>query len=241
MIFLGLLNIVFIKIPSIIIFINICLLSKNKSLWVSRLFCIFFVNYFCLAIIPEINEKFTTFPTNKSQKACFATMKNFGYAVEMYNMDNNTPMTSLDISVLLKGNYLKDNSEKLTKECDYYSEGDLSKDGYICCRKHGSIIQLKQEEDERQKRIKEKQESLLYKIQNYSSPYDRYIIEIIKSLIDVLNYICIIPLMGPVLQLIVFFATFVLGFTLRLTNLTYLIISIITLLVLISDYRKITR
>jgi hypothetical protein len=191
-------------------------------------------------MLPEMSKMFPKFPTNKLQKVCFATMKSIGYAVEMYNLDNNPPMTSLDISVLLRDHYLKNYTQKSTVECDYYSEGDLSKDGYIYCKKHGSIIKLKQEEDEKQKRIKEEQESLLYKIQNYSSPYDRYIMEIRKSIIDALNYICMIPLLAQILSVIFFFLVFVLGFTLELTNLTYLIISFITLLVLISDYRKIT-
>ena len=63
-------------------------------------------------------------PKNKSQRECFAAMNYYGCAVEMYNMDNNPPMTSLDISVLLKDNYIKNILQKPTPECDYYSEGD---------------------------------------------------------------------------------------------------------------------
>ena len=70
-----------------------------------------------------------------NKKICFSTQRVIVKAVEMYNLDNDkNQMTSLDISALVKGKYLN----KITNEyCDFHSEGDLSKDGYITCKVHG--------------------------------------------------------------------------------------------------------
>jgi hypothetical protein len=69
------------------------------------------------------------------QKMCFMTQRLIFGAVEMYNMDNDVKMTSLDIPLLEKKKYIR----KIDEKCEYYSVGDLSKDGYVSCKIHGSF------------------------------------------------------------------------------------------------------
>ena len=61
-------------------------------------------------------------------------------AVELYNMDQKEEnlMHNLDINLLKKGGYLT-KLEDSYPDCEYYNEGDLTKDGYyILCKRCGS-------------------------------------------------------------------------------------------------------
>lgn len=71
-------------------------------------------------------------------KACFANQRVLSGAVEMYNMDNDTMMTNLDINKLVKDRYLKTAPVKPESGCFYLLEGDIN-DRYISCRYHGSV------------------------------------------------------------------------------------------------------
>lgn len=73
------------------------------------------------------------------QKACFSNIRVLTGATEMYNLDNDTMMSTLDINALVKGGYLKQAPTHPEPDCEYYSEGDLTKDGVICCKRHGTI------------------------------------------------------------------------------------------------------
>ena len=73
------------------------------------------------------------------EKACFSNQRILLGAVEMYNMDNSVMMTTLNIDALVKGRYLKGVPNGPEPECEYFSIGDLSKDGVIACKRHGSI------------------------------------------------------------------------------------------------------
>ena len=73
------------------------------------------------------------------QKACFSNIRVLTGAMEMYNMDHNTMMHTLDIDALVKGGYLKSAPTSPEPDCEYYSEGDLTEDGVICCKRHGNI------------------------------------------------------------------------------------------------------
>lgn len=72
-------------------------------------------------------------------KACYANQRVLLGSVEMYNMDNKTLMTSLDIPLLTKGNYLKGGISKPDSRCSYSSAGDLTGSGKIYCRFHGPV------------------------------------------------------------------------------------------------------
>ena len=73
------------------------------------------------------------------QKACFSNIRVLTGAMEMYNMDHNTMMHTLDIDALVKGGYLKSAPTSPEPDCEYYSEGDLTEDGVICCKRHGKL------------------------------------------------------------------------------------------------------
>ena len=74
--------------------------------------------------------------TSARQKACFSNIRLLQGAVEMYNMDHETMMKSLDIDTLVKEHYLKESVMKPEPNCDYYSDGDLSKSGKVTCKLH---------------------------------------------------------------------------------------------------------
>lgn len=73
------------------------------------------------------------------EKACFSNQRVLMGAVEMYNMDHDTMMTTLDIPVLVKEKYLKSAPVGPEPECEYFSIGDLSGDGVVACKRHGGI------------------------------------------------------------------------------------------------------
>lgn len=76
-------------------------------------------------------------------KACYSNQRVISGAVEMYNMDHVEMMTSLDVQKLVKERYLKVVPSKPEPDCDYLSDGDLTSDGKITCKKHGSVFDYK--------------------------------------------------------------------------------------------------
>ena len=74
-------------------------------------------------------------------KACFANQRVLMGAIEMYNMDNNTMITSLDentMNDLVQGKYLKSHIVMAEENCCFASTGELNKDGIVICAIHGS-------------------------------------------------------------------------------------------------------
>ena len=84
-------------------------------------------------------------------KACYANMRVLLGAVEMYNMDNQKQMSSLQVDRLVNGKYLKSRMTGPESGCRYESRGNLSEGGYIMCRLHGTI-----ESEEEIRQIQEK-------------------------------------------------------------------------------------
>lgn len=72
-------------------------------------------------------------------KACYANQRVLLGAVEMYNMDKENSMTSLDIDALLNGKYLKSRPYPPETRCQYLSSGNLAETGLIYCQLHGPI------------------------------------------------------------------------------------------------------
>ncbi len=79
-------------------------------------------------------------------KACHANQRVIAGAIEMYNMDNATMMKTLrhDDAVmasgaLVRGLYLKNGIRPPESDCEYFSFGDLTKNGIVYCRRHGTI------------------------------------------------------------------------------------------------------
>ena len=83
--------------------------------------------------------------TRENNKTCFANQKILLGAIEMYNMDvpNDQKIKTLDneaiINKLVEKNYLnKKNFNKSKEDCVFLSKGDLTKDGFVFCKKHGN-------------------------------------------------------------------------------------------------------
>ncbi len=98
-----------------------------------------FINfiYFSISICAENEDSeyidFGALQDKKFQKDCFKIQQAF----DMYNMDNTTIMEYPDIPLLVKKHYLKE-EDVLNNNCEYYAVGDISKNGYISCKTHGS-------------------------------------------------------------------------------------------------------
>ncbi len=74
------------------------------------------------------------------EKACYSNQRVLQGAVEMYNMDHATMMSNLDIPTLTKEGYIKGEMRGPEPDCEYFSKGDLSKDGCVFCKKHGTAF-----------------------------------------------------------------------------------------------------
>ncbi len=79
------------------------------------------------------------------EKFCYANMRVILGAVEMYNMDHNDMIETLQDKdatspegLLVQGKYLRNPINRPEEEC-YYSGYDLSGSGHIVCDKHGTV------------------------------------------------------------------------------------------------------
>ena len=127
MAFLGFLNIIFIRIPILFLYYKFFIIKKSiaHKFYVISLFLVFsFFNFLLLVPAPVRHTH-----SDSREKSCFSNQRIIMGAIEMYNMDNEQMMNSIDFSRLLEGKYLKEIPKKPTTECDYFSEGDLSVDG----------------------------------------------------------------------------------------------------------------
>ncbi|MBR4569042.1 MAG: hypothetical protein IKO19_00030 [Candidatus Riflebacteria bacterium] len=108
------------------------------------------------------------------RKSCASTLKVLTDAVEMYNMDHESSnMRTLDMDILLKGQYIKGDFRKSYKECKYCNSGDLSKNGIIYCETHGDTYGIKikqgmslQDYSKEREKINREQETLKNEKQN---------------------------------------------------------------------------
>jgi competence protein ComGC len=89
-----------------------------------------------IAAIAVPNFKKARFEAQK--RACFANQRVLLGATEMYNMDNEVPLSGLNIKALLDGRYIK-SAPKCPAGGVYSATGDLAKDGRIKCSVHGSV------------------------------------------------------------------------------------------------------
>ncbi|MBI3038815.1 hypothetical protein HYY75_07180 [bacterium] len=78
------------------------------------------------------------------EKACYVNMRVILGAVEMYNMDNSSMITSINDGdtqqgKLISGGYLKSPVNRPEKDCFYDTGGDLTTSGQIKCQSHGTV------------------------------------------------------------------------------------------------------
>ncbi len=101
-----------------------------------------FILYILVGPIP--NYKFDQYK-NSPQKACYTRIRILQGAIEMYNMDSDTMIsTTLNLEELQKGNYIKDINDfkaPYTPEpyCSYSISGDFTDDGQVLCNYHGTV------------------------------------------------------------------------------------------------------
>lgn len=76
----------------------------------------------------------------RRNKICITNMRILIGAIEMYDMDHQTMISSIDsntIAMLRSQGFLKVDITPPTPMCEYYSDGDLSKTGVVACALHG--------------------------------------------------------------------------------------------------------
>ncbi len=113
---------------------TIAFLENKETESIVRLINIFFQSInICGENEDEEYIDFAALQDKKIQKECFKIQQAFDF----YNMDNTTIMTSPNIPILLEKHYLKD-MDLLNNKCEYYIVGDITRNGYISCRKHGN-------------------------------------------------------------------------------------------------------
>ena len=72
------------------------------------------------------------------KKICIMNVRKIMGAVEMYNLDHTEMMSKLNLDKLVENGYLKTIPKGPERECEYFSVGDLTKNGHIECKKHGT-------------------------------------------------------------------------------------------------------
>lgn len=79
------------------------------------------------------------------RKACASNIRVIQGAVEMYNMDIEGGMPSLNLDLLVKQGYLRALPTPPERECKYFSIGDISVEekGVIFCEYHGDMEDFK--------------------------------------------------------------------------------------------------
>lgn len=119
MAFLGFLNIIFIRIPILFLYYKLFIIKNSiahKIYVISIFLALGFFNF--ILLLPE-PVRYTH--TDSREKSCFTNQRVIYGAIEMYNMDNEKLMTSIDFSKLLEGKYLKEIPTKPSKDCEYFS------------------------------------------------------------------------------------------------------------------------
>ncbi len=107
--------------------------AKKVSLWGA---------YSFLPVAPLMIPNFRKAREQAREKACYANMRVILGAVEMYNMDHPVMLQAIDerhLSPLKDMQYLKCEISRPETGCSYYTLGDLTGNGMICCALHGTV------------------------------------------------------------------------------------------------------
>ena len=151
--------------------------EKKKSIFSNPFFQIYIWGVIFLTFFDPLIS-FRKGEVSARNKTCYSNIRILQGAVEMYNMDSKTMMTTLDQSILIKEGYLK--SQKDIKCPEYsieatYSGEHLMDDGEIICSYHGGLITKgpydKKEEAENQ---------IGYKVLQYTG---KFIVRFLSALI----------------------------------------------------------
>ncbi len=119
--------------------------KKKKSsgfTFVELLIVIFIIGILINMIIPKYNR---CVRPNARVKSCYSNIRVLQGAIEMYNMDHMTMIsTSFDLKPLEDENYLKKAEQFVSPNtsevsCKYDIDGDMSSGGQVYCHYHGSV------------------------------------------------------------------------------------------------------
>ena len=119
--------------------------NKKKSYgftFLELIIVIAIIGIICAMAIPN-HRKCTR--RHDPRKSCYSNIRVLQGAIEMYNMDNITMMTTyLNLNDLKNGNYIKkveDFSYPNTpeKSCKYCILGDITLEGQVYCQFHGTV------------------------------------------------------------------------------------------------------
>ena len=105
-------------------------MSNKKAILI---FSLFFILLACNQLYARVSSR---------SKACFSNIRVIQDAVEIYNMDVDSMMRTLDIDALIEGNYLKGKPSPPETSCEYLNVGDLDSYGFVICKYHGDVEHL---------------------------------------------------------------------------------------------------
>ena len=108
--------------------------KSTASIIIEGIFIAITMTFLAISAMPNFCKKNPYY----NQKICFSNQRCLMGAIEMYNMDSNTMISTFNPNIydtLLRGKYLQ---EELETECEFFVEGDLTEDGYIYCSNHGA-------------------------------------------------------------------------------------------------------
>ena len=152
---------------------------------------ILFCEFFLISIMSTPN--LTMNRTSERRAACFSNIRLLQSTVEMYNLEKNNPMKSIDLDILVKEKYLKKVPTPPDTNCIYSSEGNMMDKGKVYCKFHGFYDENKEKElkeKERTDAIKNKTHTILLFLFVCSIPALIYILFAIVSRNEA--YICFI-------------------------------------------------
>ena len=131
--------------------------ERKKTSFSSVLFYIYLVGVIALILFGPRPYYRKCIRSSGRQKACYSNIRVLQGAVEMYNMDVEPMMTSLNQGVLREGRYLKADSDLKCPETSKgatYSGDDLTEKGEIICSYHGGLIAEGPFDDENKPNLK---------------------------------------------------------------------------------------
>ena len=117
--------------------------SKHKNSHSSILFYIYLIGFIAYILFGP-NPNYRRYGGGSARyKVCYSNLRILQGALEMYNMDVDPMMTTLDQSLLREGHYIKANEDLVCPEKSKhatYSGEHLTEDGEIICSYHGGLI-----------------------------------------------------------------------------------------------------
>ena len=137
---------------------------KKKSIF-SNVFFLIYIAGFIIITFFDPSASFRRVHHSARDKACYSNIRVIQGAVEMYNMDHRTMMTTLDQSLLIEEKYIKSPYPLTCPETSKggkYSGEHLLDDVEIICSYHGGLIAEGPYDKD-----KELQNQIVYKVQKY--------------------------------------------------------------------------